>query len=64
MIAAHPSAQDNCGLIIRYSPYNNYPDYVQSTVNGVRLGIEQGAGYGRVSDATVFTPGSGAPAAP
>jgi hypothetical protein len=63
-MAAHPTAQDNCGIIVRYSPYNNYPDYIQSTNNGIRLGIEQGAGFGRVSDCTVFVPGSGAAAPP
>ena len=63
-IAAHPGSQDACGIVVRYSPYNNYPDFVQSSVNGVRLGIEQGAGLGRVSDATIFVPGSGSPAAP
>jgi hypothetical protein len=63
-IAAHPGSQDACGLIVRYSPFDNYPDYIQSTVNGVRLNIEQGAGYGRVSDVTIFAPGSGQPANP
>ncbi|HEY2509423.1 MAG TPA: hypothetical protein VGI39_01080, partial [Polyangiaceae bacterium] len=59
-IRTHPRAQDACQLIVRYSPYDNYPDYIQSTTAGVRLGIEQGAGYGRVSDVTVFAPGTGA----
>jgi hypothetical protein len=63
-IAAHPGAQDACGLIVRYSPFNNYPDYVQSSVYGVRLGIEQSAGYGRVSQVTVFSPGQGVVAPP
>ena len=63
-IQKHPGAQDACGLIIRYSPFNNYPDFIQSSVNGVRLNIEQGAGFGRVSDVTIFAPGTGNPAAP
>jgi hypothetical protein len=63
-LQAHPTAQDNCSIIIRYSPYNNYPDYITSLTNGVRLGIDQGAGKGRVTDVTVFTPGVGAPAPP
>lgn len=63
-IASHPGAQDACGIVVRYSPYNNYPDYIESTVNGVRLSIEQGAGLGRVADATVYLPGTGSPAAP
>ena len=63
-VAGHPAAQDNCTIIVRYSSYDNYPDYVSSLANGVRLGIDQGAGYGRVTDLTLFTPGVGAPAQP
>ena len=58
----HPNASTRsgtCGVIIRYSPFNNYVDYIQSTTNGVRLGVDQGAGGGRVADATLFTPGTG-----
>jgi len=63
-IGDHPTAQDNCTIIVRYSPYDNYPDYITSLTNGVRLGIDQGAGTGRVTDLTLFTPGVGAPAQP
>jgi hypothetical protein len=63
-LAAHPGAQDACQIIVRYSPYDNYPDYITSLTNGVRLGVEQGAGFGRIADATVFRPGAGSPAAP
>jgi hypothetical protein len=63
-MASHPSAQDNCGIIVRYSPYNNYPDYIQGTSNGVRMSIDQSSGYGRVVDVTVFAPGQGTPAPP
>jgi hypothetical protein len=63
-LAAHPAAQDACSIAIRYSPYNNYPDYIQSSVGGVRLGIEAGNGFGRVSDVTVFIPGLGTPSQP
>jgi len=63
-IGSHPGAQDNCGIIVRYSPFNNYPDYITSLSNGVRLGIDQGSGAGRVTDLTVFTPGVGAAAPP
>ncbi len=63
-ISTHPTAQDNCTIIVRYSPFNNYPDYITSLTNGVRLGIDQGAGTGRVTDLTLFTPGVGAPAQP
>lgn len=60
----HPTAQDTCSIIVRWSPFNNYPDYVTSLTNGVRVGIDQGAGAGRVTDLTLFVPGSGAPAQP
>jgi len=63
-IHAHPGAQDSCGLIVRYSPFNNFPDFIQSSVNGVRVGIDQASGYGRVVDVTIFSPGYGTPATP
>jgi hypothetical protein len=53
----HPGAYDSCGLVIRYSPFGNYADYITSLTNGVRLGITQGGGYGRVVDVTLFVPG-------
>jgi hypothetical protein len=56
-IDAHPSVTDSCGLIVRYSPYNNFVDYITSLTNGVRLGITQGGGFGRVVDVTLFVPG-------
>ncbi len=65
-LAAHPEAQPEsaCGLIVRYSPFDNFPDYITALTSGVRLGIDQGAGYGRVVDATLFLPGTGSPAIP
>ncbi|MFO0661991.1 MAG: hypothetical protein U0165_19490 [Polyangiaceae bacterium] len=56
-LVAHPSQYEQCGIIIRYSPYNNYVDYITSLTNGVRLGITQGGGFGRVVDVTLFVPG-------
>lgn len=56
-LVAHPSQFDACGIIIRYSPYNNYVDYITTLTNGVRLGITQGGGFGRVVDVTLFVPG-------
>jgi hypothetical protein len=53
----HPNAYESCGIIITYSPYGNYADYISSIANGVRLNITQGGGFGRVVDATLFTPG-------
>ncbi len=56
---AHPGARTACNIFVRMSPYNNYPDYVWSTTNGVLLSINPGAGGGpsRVSDVTLFNPG-------
>jgi hypothetical protein len=56
-IAAHPGSYTACQIIIRYSPFGNYADYVTSLSGGVRLGITQGGGFGRVVDGTLFTPG-------
>jgi len=51
-----PSAQDSCSIIIRYSPNNNYIDYITSKAWGVKLAVNQGAGLGRVIDATLYDP--------
>jgi hypothetical protein len=51
-----PSAQDACAIVVRYSPYNNYIDYITSKAYGVKLSINQGAGLGRVIDATLYDP--------
>jgi hypothetical protein len=55
---AHPGSRSACNIFVRMSPYNNYPDYIWSTTNGVLLGINPGAGGGppRVSDVTLFDP--------
>jgi hypothetical protein len=49
-----PSAQDYCGIIVRYSPYDNYPDFITSLTYGVDLATNQGMGFGRIVDATLF----------
>ena len=54
---SHPGSYANCQIIIRYSPFGNYADYITSLTGGVRLNITQGGGFGRVVDATVFVPG-------
>jgi hypothetical protein len=56
-IDAHPKAKDDCQIIIRYSPFNNYPDFITSLTNGVKLSVTQGSGFGRIVDATLFVPG-------
>jgi hypothetical protein len=55
---AHPGSRTACNIFVRQSPYNNWPDYIWSTTNGVLLSINPGAGGGppRVSDATLFNP--------
>ncbi len=55
-LAAHPQAYTACNIIVRYSPYENYVDFITSLSNGVRLGVTQGGGYGRIVDATLFDP--------
>jgi len=58
-LATHPTVYTSCGLIIRYSPYDNYADYITSLNNGVQVEVTQGGGYGRIVGATLFTPGQG-----
>jgi hypothetical protein len=58
-LSNHPGAQTACQIVIRYSPFNNFPDTITSLANGVRLDIDQGFGFGRIVDATVFAAGSG-----
>ena len=53
-IAAHPGSQDACDIVVRYSPFNNYPDFITSRANGVKVNVSEGAGFGRVVDATLF----------
>jgi hypothetical protein len=55
-IAQHPNTYDDCQIIIHYSPYENYADYINSLQNGVRLGVTQGGGYGRIVDGTLYDP--------
>jgi hypothetical protein len=53
-LANHPGAQAACDIVVRYSPYNNYPDYITSRANGVKINISQGYGFGRVDDVTLY----------
>jgi hypothetical protein len=55
-IAAHPTSYNDCQLIMEYSPYENYLDYVNSLENGIRLSSTQGGGFGRIVDGTLFDP--------
>jgi hypothetical protein len=50
------SAQTACGIIVRYSPFDNYPDIITSLTYGVAVFTNPGLGLGRVVDATVFNP--------
>lgn len=51
-----PSAQTSCGMIVTYSPFNNYPDDVWSLTNGVWMNSNMGQGFGRIVDAMLFNP--------
>jgi hypothetical protein len=55
-LSAHPNAQTDCNIQIKYSIYGNYPDFVSSLTNGVRFGLNPGFGGSVVSDVTVFDP--------
>ena len=56
-IQTHPNSQDNCGIIIQYSPFNNYPDYVAALPVGMLLKVNSGSGFGRVGHVETFVPG-------
>ena len=55
---AHPAAYSDCGIIVRYSVFDNFPDYIISQTNGVVLSTTQGAGFGRINNLMLFTPGT------
>ncbi len=52
----HPGAQDTCNIVVQYSQYNNFLDYIASLTGGVVVGISQGSGYGRIDSVVVFDP--------
>ena len=52
----HPGATDDCDAVFRYSTYGNYLDFITTRAYGFRLGINPGAGNGRVIDMTVYDP--------
>ena len=52
----HPNGVADCDVVYQYSIYGNYPNYITSRTNGIRLGINPGFGGGRVTDVTVFDP--------
>jgi hypothetical protein len=55
-IHAHPGSYDGCGIIIRYSPFNNYPHMLASTKAGIVMTVNQGSGYGRIASVEVYDP--------
>lgn len=52
----YPSAQANCAIIIRTSPYDNAVDRVAALSNGININFSGGQGQGRVTDVVVFDP--------
>ena len=52
--AQHPQAFSDCDVVYKYSIYGNYPDYITSRANGIRLAINPGFGGGVISDVTIF----------
>lgn len=55
-IQDHPGSYEACGIIIRYSPFNNYPQMFASTTAGIVLLVNQGSGYGRIATVEVYDP--------
>ncbi|MDF2696692.1 MAG: hypothetical protein K0S65_5075, partial [Labilithrix sp.] len=52
----HPGSYEACGIIIRYSPFNNYPHMLASTKAGIVVLVNQGSGYGRISSVEIYDP--------
>lgn len=55
-LAAHPKAETDCQIIIQYSIYGNYADYIESNQYGIRLALNASYGGAVVTGATVFDP--------
>ncbi|MFI5296860.1 MAG: hypothetical protein ACHREM_02085 [Polyangiales bacterium] len=55
-LATYPTAAQDCDIIIKYSPYGNYADYITSRANGIRMGFSPGSGGSVVTDLTVYDP--------
>jgi hypothetical protein len=53
-IEKHPGSRDACGLMVRYSPYNNYPHLLHSKAASMYVIVKQGSGYGRVSTVVAY----------
>jgi hypothetical protein len=51
-----PSSYADCGIVVRWSPYDNYVNLIESTAYGVRLQVTQGGGLGRIVGATLYVP--------
>jgi hypothetical protein len=55
-LTQHPGLQNSCGIIVQYSEYNNYLNYIASLTGGITVGISQGSGYGRITSVIAFDP--------
>ena len=56
-IIAHPNTEKECGIIIRWSEYGNYPDFITSLTCGVKLHTTVGGGQSRIIEVSLFVPG-------
>lgn len=55
-VAGAPSAQTSCGMIVSYSPFDNYPNSIWGLTNGVWMNSNYGEGFGRIVDVMLFNP--------
>ncbi|MHB8419330.1 MAG: hypothetical protein ACYDCL_14730 [Myxococcales bacterium] len=53
-----PKSYTDCGMVVRWSPYDNTVNLIESTTYGVRLNVTQGGGLGRVIGAHIYVPGT------
>ncbi|HUB05527.1 MAG TPA: hypothetical protein VMB50_00920 [Myxococcales bacterium] len=51
-----PQAYADCGIVVRWSPYDTFVNLIDSTLYGVRLQVTQGGGLGRIVGAQVYVP--------
>jgi hypothetical protein len=54
----NPQAYTDCGIVVRWSPYENFVQLIESTTYGVRLQVTQGGGLGRIVGAQLYVPGT------
>ena len=53
---SHPNSLQTCQIIVRWTKYSNYVEFISSLVNGTRVHATQGGGWGRVNQVELWDP--------